>query len=110
MRGIKDKFHSLSFSNTIPPNNIADGISSTVCGKRVHATDSLSLDDVLYVPTILRSLLSISKLIKNNYCAIFILPVVCRCVFQDLQTGMRVGSVMNTETFITWMMVHSTLV
>jgi len=45
------------------PVNIVDGTFSTVCGKGVvHASASLSLDDVLYVLIFSVSLLSISKL------------------------------------------------
>ena len=49
MTSIKDKFHFLSFSVNIL--HIIDGISSTVHRKGVvHATPSLSSDDVLFVP------------------------------------------------------------
>ena len=63
MTVIKAKFHSLSLGNTIPSVDIADGTSSTVCGKGiVHASTSLYLDDILYVPIFPISLLFISKL------------------------------------------------
>ena len=35
MTSIKKIFHSLFFSDNIPPVNIVDGISFTVCGKEI---------------------------------------------------------------------------
>ena len=66
MRDIKDKFPSLFFNNNIPPVNIANSIFFTICGtKVVHATASLSLDDVLFVSNFSVSLLSSGNLLHK---------------------------------------------
>ena len=67
---IKVKFHSLSFIDNIPPVNIIDGISSVLCGKRVFHTTFLSLEDALFVPKFLISLLLIDSSISTLECVL----------------------------------------
>ena len=71
MACIKDKFHFLYFNNVIP-------LSRYVGKKLFMATTSLSLNDVLYVPTFPVNFLFISKLAtQNNCCAIFLSYPLC---------------------------------
>jgi len=106
MIGIKDKFHS-PFSRNTPHGKIVDG-TSTICEKGVvHVIASLSLDNVLFVLKFPVSLLSINKLTtQNHYCAIF---TPTHCVFQDVQTGMRISlGRERAAASTTWMLVHFT--
>jgi len=47
--GTEEKFHSFFLDNILPVN-IPDGTSSRISEKIVHATSSLSLNDVLFIP------------------------------------------------------------
>lgn len=86
MTGIKEKFHSLSFSDKFPSVHIVDGSFTPVLGDEVvQATPSLTLTNLLYVPEFPVSLLFISQFTKNNNCKITFFP--SHCVFQDLQMG-----------------------
>lgn len=109
MTGIKKKIPSFSFLDNIPLINIADGTSSTVSEKRVvHTTSSFSLNDILFLPQFPVSLLYISKITTQNHChAIFYHSY---CVFQDLQTGMKIDLGHEMVASVTGMMVHSTLI
>ena len=67
MTSIKDKFISLHIFNQFSSVNIVDGTRSLVLGNKVvHATPSLNLTDVLYVPIFFITLLSISQFTKQN--------------------------------------------
>ncbi|XP_020255709.1 uncharacterized protein LOC109832716 [Asparagus officinalis] len=91
MIGIKDRFISLHLSNKFPSIRIADGTLSPVFDAGVvHTTSSLKLNDVLYAPKFPVSLLSISKFTKHNNFKVTFFPSYC--VFQDLATGMTIGS------------------
>ena len=91
MTGITQKFVSLNMSTAHPSVKIADATHSPVLGNEViQSTPSLTLTDVLYVSRFLVSLLFISQLTKqNNYKIIFFSS---HCVFQNLSTGMGIGS------------------
>ena len=92
------KFH-YHFLDNIPSINITDCTSSTDHEKRVvHATSSLSVNDILFVHKFLVSLLSINKLTTQNcHCAIFYPSYF---VFQNLQTAMRIILVMNMRPLL----------
>ena len=88
MPGIKDKIHSfslsthMSLSTHISHVNIVDGTLCSVFGKGiVHATSSLSLNNVLYVLKFHVSLLSISQIPKIKNCYVTFFPTYC--VFHD---------------------------
>lgn len=100
MIGIKNKFTSLHFSNKYPLINIANGSSATVVSDgTVHAASSLTLNNILFVPTFTISLLSISQIAKNNICFVTFYPAYC--IFQNLQTRMRIlWNVSNGECTI----------
>jgi len=86
MTGIKQKFVSLNLFNRFPPVNIVDGTLSPVLSNRViHATPSLTLTDVLFVPKFPVALLSISQFIKHNKCKITFSP--SHCVFRTCRLG-----------------------
>ena len=69
---------------------IADGSSCPVLGSgQSRATSSLPLQNVLYIPGFPANLLSISAITKALHCGVFFFPH--HCVFQDLDTGRRIG-------------------
>ena len=75
---------------SIPDVRIADGRSSPVLGSgQSRATSSLPLQNVLYIPGFPANLLSISAITKALHCGVFFFPH--HCVFQDLDTGRRIG-------------------
>ena len=75
---------------SIPDVHIADGRSCPVLGSgQSRATSSLPLQNVLYIPGFLTNLLSISVITKALHCGVFFFPH--HCVFQDLDTGRRIG-------------------
>ena len=75
---------------SIPDVRIADGRSCPVLGSgQSHATSSLPLQNVLYIPGFPANLLSISAITKALHCGVFFFPH--HCVFQDLDTGRRIG-------------------
>ena len=79
MTGVKQEFVSLNLSRVNSSIKIADGTHSPVLENGiVHATPSLTLTDVLYVPQFPISLLSISQFTKHNNCKItFFHLIVC---------------------------------
>jgi len=78
MTVIKEKIMSLNLSNTYSSVKIADVSYSLVLGNGiVHATPSLTLTDVLFVPKFPVSLLSISQFTKHNNCKITFFPSHC---------------------------------
>ena len=75
---------------SIPDVRIADGRSCPVFGSgQSRATSSLPLQNVLYIPGFPANLLSISAITKALHCGVFFFPH--HCVFQDLDTGWRIG-------------------
>ena len=93
---------SLNLSNTYPSVKIVDDSYSPVLSNGViHATLSLTLTDVLYVPKFLMSLLSISQFTKHNNCKIiFSLLIVS---FRTCQLGGGSVRGVNEETCTIWM-------
>ena len=75
---------------SIPDVRIADGRSGPVLGSgQSRATSSLPLQNLLYIPGFPANLLSISAITKALHCGVFFFPH--HCVFQDLDTGRRIG-------------------
>ena len=75
---------------SIPDVRIADGRSCPVLGSgQSHATSSLPLQNVLYIPGFPANMLSISAITKALHRGVFFFPH--HCVFQDLDTGRRIG-------------------
>ena len=75
---------------SIPDVRIADGRSCPVLGSgQSRATSSLPLQNVLYIPGFTANLLSIIAITKALHCGVFFFPH--HCVFQDLDTGRRIG-------------------
>ena len=75
---------------SIPDVRIANGRSCPVLGSgQSRATSSLPLQHVLYIPGFPVNLLSISAITKALHCGVFFFPHLC--VFQDLDTGRRIG-------------------
>ena len=75
---------------SIPDVRIADGRTCPVLGTgQSRATSSLPLQNVLYIPGFPANLLSISAITKALHCGVFFFPH--HCIFQDLDTGRRIG-------------------
>ncbi|CAJ2635918.1 unnamed protein product [Trifolium pratense] len=70
---------------------IADGSFSAIAGKgSVVLSPSLTLKDVLHVPNLSCSLMSVSKLAQDRNCQTNFFRT--HCVFQDLNSGKMIGS------------------
>ncbi|CAJ2656645.1 unnamed protein product [Trifolium pratense] len=70
---------------------IADGSFSAIAGKgSVVLSPSLTLKDVLHVPNLSCSLMSVSKLAQDRNCQTIFFRT--HCVFQDLNSGKMIGS------------------
>jgi hypothetical protein len=81
----------LSALPTLSSVTLADGRSCTVTGEGTTTlTPDITLDRVLLVPEFPVNLLSISKITKQLFCAVTFFPF--HCVFQDLQTGRKIGT------------------
>ena len=90
MTGFPSVLTSYRPETSIPDVRIADGRSCPVLGSgQSRATSSLPLQHVLYIPGFLANLLSISAIAKALHCGVFFFPH--HCVFQDLDTGRRIG-------------------
>ena len=75
---------------SIPDVRIVNGRSCPVLGSgQSRATSSLPLQNVLYITGFPANLLSISAITKALHCGVFFFPH--HCVFQDLDTGWRIG-------------------
>ena len=75
---------------SIPDVRIADGRSCHVLGSgQSRAASSLPLQNVMYIPGFPANLLSISAITKALHCGVFFFPH--HCIFQDLDTGRRIG-------------------
>ena len=75
---------------SIPDVRIADGRSCPVLvSGQSRATSSLPLQHVLYIPRFPANLLSINAITKALHCGVFFFPH--HYVFQDLDTGRRIG-------------------
>lgn len=70
----------------ILPNGQQATISHTGKSK---LTSSLSIDNVLYIPSFKHNLLSVSQLTKSLNCSLTFYPD--SCVMQDLSTKMKIG-------------------
>lgn len=69
---------------------VADGSVTTVAGVgHIQLSPSLLLKDVLHVPKLSTSLLSIHKLTRDMNCTVLFYP--SHCVFQDQGSGKRIG-------------------
>ena len=90
MTGFPSVLTSYRPETSIPDVRIADGRSCPVLSSgQSHATSSLPLQHVLYIPGFPTNLLSISAITKALHCGVFFFPH--HCVFQDLDTGRRIG-------------------
>ena len=90
MTGFPSVLTSYRPETSIPDVCIADGRSCPILGSgQSHATSSLPLQHVLYIPRFPANLLSISAITKALHCGVFFFPH--HCVFQDLDTGRRIG-------------------
>ena len=90
MTGFPSVLTSYRPKTSIPDVRIADGRSCPVLGYgQSRATSSLPLQHVLYIPGFPANLLSISAITKALHCGVFFFPH--HCVFQDLDTGRRIG-------------------
>ena len=90
MIGLPTILTSYRPETSIPDVRIADGRSCPVLGSgQSRATSSLPLQNVLYIPGFPANLLSISAITKALHCGVFFFPH--HCVFQDLDTGRRIG-------------------
>ncbi|KAK2402482.1 hypothetical protein QL285_051997 [Trifolium repens] len=70
---------------------VADGFFSAIAGKgSVVLSPSLTLKDVLHVPNLSCSLMSVSKLAQEKNCQTNFFHT--HCVFQDLNSGKMIGS------------------
>ena len=64
-------------------------VKSTTSRSHLVTTSSLPLQNVLYIPGFPANLLSISAITKALHCGVFFFPH--HCIFQDLDTGRRIG-------------------
>ena len=90
MSGTSSLLYRLSNLPTPQFVTIADGRACPVRGRGLATpTSSLPLSDVLYVPNFPVNLISISAITKTLFCSVSFYPY--HCLFQDLQTGARIG-------------------
>ena len=90
MTGFPSVLTSYRPETSNPDVRIADGRSCPVLGSgQSRATSSLPLQHVLYIPGFPANLLSISAITKALHHGVFFFPH--HCVFQDLDTGRRIG-------------------
>jgi len=69
----------------------ANGISSPIEGVgTISLSPSLSIFDVLFVPTLNCNLLFVSKLTKSHYCDALFYPT--HCFFQNIHSKEKIGS------------------
>ena len=82
-----------NYSSCLKEENvrIADGSLTSVSGTgSIICTPDIKLSSVLHIPDFPVNLLSVSSITKDLNCKIVFFPD--RCVFQDLETGKRIGS------------------
>ena len=80
--GTPSTLFSLTPTTASPPVSIADGHSCSVKGFRLtKPTLSLTLDNVIYVPSFPTNLLSISTITRTLNCVVIFYPF--HCVFHD---------------------------
>ena len=90
MTGFPSVLTSYRPETSIPDVRIAEGRFCPVLGSgQFSATSSLPLQNVLYIPGVPANLLSISVITNSLHCDVFFFPH--HCVFQDLDTGRRIG-------------------
>lgn len=90
MTGSADLFSSYKPCDGEIKITVADGSSSLVAGFGDLNLCGLSLKSVLYVPNLKYNLISVSKLSKDQICAIIF--SFTSCEFQDLALGMMIGN------------------
>jgi transposase InsO family protein len=87
-------FFGGSNSKTIIIN--ANGVPSPIEGVgTVSLSPSLSISDVLFVPTLNCNLLSVSKLLKSHSCVAMFYPT--HCLLQNIHTKEKIGSGRQSE-------------
>ena len=90
MTGFPSVLTSYRPKTSMPDVRIADGRSCPVLGSgESRATSSLPLHHVLYILGFPANLMSINAITKALHCGVFFFPH--HCVFQDLDTGRRIG-------------------
>ena len=90
MTGTPSTLSSLTPTTTYSLVSIAIGCScSTKAYESTKTTPSLTLHNVLYIPSFPNNLLSISTITHPLNCVVIFYPF--HCVFQDLRTGQRIG-------------------
>lgn len=91
MTGNSKFFLSYTPSSGQQKVQLADGTFSTVAGKgKIRLSQSIFLQDVLHVPKLTYNLISVSKLTNDLSCGANFSKHAC--VFQDLETGKKIGS------------------
>eukprot|EP00252_Welwitschia_mirabilis_P002409 TRINITY_DN1235_c0_g1_i6.p1 TRINITY_DN1235_c0_g1~~TRINITY_DN1235_c0_g1_i6.p1 ORF type:complete len:1428 (+),score=264.56 TRINITY_DN1235_c0_g1_i6:585-4868(+) len=91
MTGSSKEFATYSSGKKGDNVRIADGSFTPVSGTgSVSCTPNINLSSVLHVPHFSVNLLSVSSITKELQCKIEFFPD--HCVFQDLQTGKRIGT------------------
>ena len=94
-----DSYHLFSSYTPCAGNlrvKIADGSLAPVAGKgSIQISDTITLEFVLHVPKLSCNLLSVNQLTKHSNCSAKFLS--SHCVFQDLSSGMTIGSAKEYE-------------
>ena len=94
-----DSYHLFSSYTPCAGNlrvKITDGSLAPVAGKgSIQISDTITLEFVLHVPKLSCNLLSVNQLIKHSNCSAKFLS--SHCVFQDLSSGMTIGSAKEYE-------------
>ena len=88
-----DKKRFSHLSSRCPKSVItnANGVSSPVVGiGTVPLSPSLSINNVLFVPSLNCNLISVSQLTKSHNCVTTFFPTYC--IFQNIHTKKRIGS------------------
>ncbi|KAK8520902.1 hypothetical protein V6N12_004828 [Hibiscus sabdariffa] len=97
---------SQKFLTYIPcPSNkkitVADGSMVTVAGQGdIMINKTLLLKNVLHVPKLFTSLISIPKLVKDIHCCVLFYPT--HCIFQEQETKRMIGRARKKMAFIIW--------
>nr|CAD1832754.1 unnamed protein product [Ananas comosus var. bracteatus] len=87
----RSKFTNLLSNNSKPVITNANGISSLVTEMDVVLiSPSLSISNVLFVPSLNHNLLLVSQLTKSHNCVVIFFPT--HCVLQNIHTKEKIGS------------------
>ena len=87
-----------SFSSNCSKSVIinANGVSSPIEGiSTISLSSSLSIPDVLFVPTLNCNLISVSKLTKSHSCVALFYPT--HCLFQNIHSKEKISSGRESE-------------